>query len=218
MVLNLLAETGKKLSELVAELPAYHIVKDKYTVAPQRLPALYEALRSYWPGGAANTAGRPAAGLARSLGPRQAEQHGADRARHCRGARAGTGGRIMPGSGGIAAGEERGWVAQLRNRGLPPARLLAYLGDRRAVVAKKDRAIARCVQRLGAVDAELFINRRGVVFRRVRLVDDVAALLVAAADDLPAGNAGPGEDDRVGVGPVIAALELVQPSASGRTR
>ena len=31
LILNLLAETGKKLSELVAELPAYHIVKDKYT-------------------------------------------------------------------------------------------------------------------------------------------------------------------------------------------
>ncbi len=55
MILNLLAETGKKLSELVAELPAYHIVKDKYTVAPQRLPALYEALRGYWPGARANT-------------------------------------------------------------------------------------------------------------------------------------------------------------------
>src|SRR5207248_10775937 len=32
LILNLLAVTAKKLSELVAELPAYTIVKDKYTV------------------------------------------------------------------------------------------------------------------------------------------------------------------------------------------
>ena len=32
LILNLMAETGRKLSELVAELPTYHIVKDKYTV------------------------------------------------------------------------------------------------------------------------------------------------------------------------------------------
>src|SRR5207248_10160457 len=33
LILNLMAETGKKLSELVAELPSYHIVKDKYTLS-----------------------------------------------------------------------------------------------------------------------------------------------------------------------------------------
>ncbi len=49
LILNLLAETGKSLSELVAELPEYHIVKDKYTVPPDRLPALYRALQSRWP-------------------------------------------------------------------------------------------------------------------------------------------------------------------------
>jgi phosphomannomutase len=48
-VLSLLAETGKKLSELVAKLPAYHIVKDKYTVTRERLPALYAALTAQWP-------------------------------------------------------------------------------------------------------------------------------------------------------------------------
>src|SRR5713226_1029736 len=32
LILNLMAETGRKLSDLVAELPEYHIVKDKYTV------------------------------------------------------------------------------------------------------------------------------------------------------------------------------------------
>ncbi len=49
LILNLLAETGKKLSELVAELPVYHIVKDKYSVPPDRLPALYRALQTRWP-------------------------------------------------------------------------------------------------------------------------------------------------------------------------
>lgn len=49
MVLNLLAETNRKLSELVAELPAYHIIKDKYTVPRDQLPSLFAALRSKWP-------------------------------------------------------------------------------------------------------------------------------------------------------------------------
>ena len=39
LILNLMAETGRKLSELVAELPAYHIVKDKYSVSRDRLPS-----------------------------------------------------------------------------------------------------------------------------------------------------------------------------------
>jgi phosphomannomutase len=54
LVLNLLADTGKKLSELVAELPAYSIVKDKYGVDPQRLPALFAALEQRWPETKAN--------------------------------------------------------------------------------------------------------------------------------------------------------------------
>jgi phosphomannomutase len=49
LVLNLMAETGRKLSELVDELPAYHIVKDKYTVQRERLPALFESLIARWP-------------------------------------------------------------------------------------------------------------------------------------------------------------------------
>jgi phosphomannomutase len=54
LVLNLMAETGKKLSELVAELPAYVIVKDKYTVDRKRLPALFAALEKRWPEAKAN--------------------------------------------------------------------------------------------------------------------------------------------------------------------
>jgi phosphomannomutase len=54
LVLNLLAETGQKLSELAAALPAYHIVKDKYTVDRGRLPELFAALEARWPGAKAN--------------------------------------------------------------------------------------------------------------------------------------------------------------------
>jgi phosphomannomutase len=49
MILNLMAETNRKLSELVAGLPSYHIVKDRYTVAPDRLPALFDSLKGRWP-------------------------------------------------------------------------------------------------------------------------------------------------------------------------
>jgi phosphomannomutase len=54
LVLNLMAETGHKLSELVAELPAYHIVKDKYTVSAERLPELFQTLEKTWPEAAKN--------------------------------------------------------------------------------------------------------------------------------------------------------------------
>ena len=49
LILNLMAETGKKLSEIVADLPAYTIVKDKHTVDRAGLPALYAALAKRWP-------------------------------------------------------------------------------------------------------------------------------------------------------------------------
>lgn len=49
LILNLMADTGKKLSELVAELPVYHIVKDKYAVPRERLPQLEKALLARWP-------------------------------------------------------------------------------------------------------------------------------------------------------------------------
>jgi phosphomannomutase len=49
LILNLMADTQKKLSELVAELPAYHIVKDKYTVAREGLPHLFADLEKRWP-------------------------------------------------------------------------------------------------------------------------------------------------------------------------
>jgi phosphomannomutase len=54
LVLNLLADTGRRLSELVAELPAYTIVKDKYTVDRERLPGLFAELPRRWPQARAN--------------------------------------------------------------------------------------------------------------------------------------------------------------------
>jgi phosphomannomutase len=54
LVLNLMAETGRKLSELADALPAYHIVKDKYTVSRERLPELFRALPGRFPQAKAN--------------------------------------------------------------------------------------------------------------------------------------------------------------------
>jgi phosphomannomutase len=49
LILNLLAETGRTLSDLVSQLPAYAIVKGKYTAERGRLPVLFAALRKHWP-------------------------------------------------------------------------------------------------------------------------------------------------------------------------
>jgi phosphomannomutase len=54
MILNLLAKSGRKLSELVAELPAYVIVKDKYPAVRDRLPGLFANLEHRWPAAMAN--------------------------------------------------------------------------------------------------------------------------------------------------------------------
>ncbi len=54
LVLNLLADTGQRLSEAIAALPTYSIVKDKYGVDPGRLPALFAALERRWPETKAN--------------------------------------------------------------------------------------------------------------------------------------------------------------------
>jgi phosphomannomutase len=49
LILSLMAETGRKLSELAAALPAYAIVKEKYTAERERLPELFAALARRWP-------------------------------------------------------------------------------------------------------------------------------------------------------------------------
>ncbi len=49
LVLDYLAGTGRKLSELVQALPEYHIVKDKYPLAPEQLTTLLTGLQQRWP-------------------------------------------------------------------------------------------------------------------------------------------------------------------------
>src|SRR5207244_7011979 len=48
LILNLMADSSKTLSELVDELPAYHIVKEKYDVPRERLPKLTEDWLARW--------------------------------------------------------------------------------------------------------------------------------------------------------------------------
>ena len=54
LVLELMAAEGKPLSKIVDELPRYAIVKDKYEVSRDRLPAVESALTAKWPEAAAN--------------------------------------------------------------------------------------------------------------------------------------------------------------------
>jgi phosphomannomutase len=49
LILSLMAETGQSLSQLAAALPAYTIVKDKYELPREQLPAAYQALKARWP-------------------------------------------------------------------------------------------------------------------------------------------------------------------------
>jgi phosphomannomutase len=49
LILGLLAETGRPLSELVNELPVYAIVKDKYPLESDKLSELYEKMIRHWP-------------------------------------------------------------------------------------------------------------------------------------------------------------------------
>ena len=48
-VLSLMADTGKRFSELVAELPRYAMLKTKYAVPREKLPAALAALERRWP-------------------------------------------------------------------------------------------------------------------------------------------------------------------------
>lgn len=48
-ILSLMAEEQKPFSQLVAELPHYAMLKTKYTVSRERLPAAMESLRAHWP-------------------------------------------------------------------------------------------------------------------------------------------------------------------------
>jgi phosphomannomutase len=48
LILSLMAETGKTVSEIVAELPHYEIVKSKYTVDRGKLAAVLDAIERQW--------------------------------------------------------------------------------------------------------------------------------------------------------------------------
>jgi phosphomannomutase len=54
MILNLMAETGKPMSRLAGELPHYVIVKEKMSLAPDRLPAVFAALERHFSDAAAD--------------------------------------------------------------------------------------------------------------------------------------------------------------------
>jgi phosphomannomutase len=54
LTLSMMAETGKSLSQLARELPAYTIVKDKYDLPREKLRGAFAALRSRWPEAAAD--------------------------------------------------------------------------------------------------------------------------------------------------------------------
>ncbi len=49
LILNLMADEGKPLSVLASELPQYCIVKQKYGIEKEKLPAAYAALKAKWP-------------------------------------------------------------------------------------------------------------------------------------------------------------------------
>jgi phosphomannomutase len=54
LILSLMAHTGRKLSELVAELPSYAIVKDKHAIEHGQLADLFALLEKHWPESRAN--------------------------------------------------------------------------------------------------------------------------------------------------------------------
>ncbi|MBO0697648.1 MAG: phosphoglucosamine mutase, partial [Zavarzinella sp.] len=49
MILNLMADQGQHLSELVASFPSYSTLKTKYTVPKEKLAAALEAIEKRWP-------------------------------------------------------------------------------------------------------------------------------------------------------------------------
>src|SRR5262245_38990916 len=93
---------------------------------------------------------------------------------------------------------------------------LEQLPDHFTFVPQVDWTPICRVQRLLPIDPELLVDGRGVVFRSMRLIRDVPAISVATTNDLAAGYAGAGEDNRGRVRPVIAALKAVQPRSTAK--
>jgi phosphomannomutase len=55
LILSLMAEERKPVSQLVAELPQYAMLKTKFTVPKERLQPALDAMRAKWPDATANT-------------------------------------------------------------------------------------------------------------------------------------------------------------------
>jgi phosphomannomutase len=55
LVLSLMADEKKSLSQLISELPQYAMLKTKFSVPKERLPALLEAMKATWPAAKVNT-------------------------------------------------------------------------------------------------------------------------------------------------------------------
>jgi len=55
LILSLMAEEKKPLSALISELPQYSMLKTKFAVPKEKLPAALAAMRAHWPAAKANT-------------------------------------------------------------------------------------------------------------------------------------------------------------------
>jgi phosphomannomutase len=55
LILSLMAEDKKPLSQLVAELPRYAMLKTKFSVSREALPAALDRMEKHWPQAKLNT-------------------------------------------------------------------------------------------------------------------------------------------------------------------
>ena len=94
LLLQLLHEENRPLSDIVADLPRYVIVKDKLNRPQASLDTVYEALRSAFPAAAADSQDGLAAFMAGPVGACATVWHGTDRASDCRGTDRSRGSRV----------------------------------------------------------------------------------------------------------------------------
>ena len=62
-VLDVMAATGKTISQLAAEIPSYEICKTKISIDREKIPALYEKLKERFADATISTMDGSAAGL-----------------------------------------------------------------------------------------------------------------------------------------------------------
>ena len=83
LVLDLLAETGEPLSQLVDSLPRFAMIKRQYPIpgpgGAEDMSRLWDRVHAALPDRRRRPPRRAPAGMARTLGPRPGEQHRADR-------------------------------------------------------------------------------------------------------------------------------------------